>query len=126
MTELPQNFEANLPANFTAFKDLTLDQVEKDFSLQGIRFRFSDRQSGYPKLIGQLSDFLREGDYLQKGNFFSLLYQWDISAHDLRSRLSGKPESELYHHLAAAVLERCFRKVYLRQKLSGNQGKEKS
>jgi hypothetical protein len=107
-----RNFFA--PKEFESLRELTLEQIEKDFRLQGIDLTFEDRGLEYPLLVSALSEKLQSAGLHESVALRPLLYQLDISEKYIEQEITGNPEESAL--LADAIIKRCFAKVVYRKR----------
>ena len=95
---------------------LTAEQVIKDLDVFGISVEFSGNPfTAYGELEQQLCPILADLYKKDASSFRALLYRIDVSESDYR-KISGQPG--FIPNLAAAVLQREFKKVLIRKYFS--------
>ncbi len=92
----------------------TLEQVEKDFRLQGLDISLTKGKREYPELVSELVDLMESLDLLNHDKFAGLLYQLDISEKKMISRLHRSNPENIYAMVAHEIIKRCFEKVWWR------------
>lgn len=120
MTELlPEKYRTDLE-----IIRLTAEQVIKDLDVFGITVEFSGNPyTAYEELEQQLCPILSELHKKDASSFMALLYRIDLSEKEFR-KLSTGPD--FISQLAAAVLQREFKKVIIRKYFSDLQSKDSS
>lgn len=118
MGELPKKTPFIAPAEFEALRLKTLLQIEKDFGLQGLELRISDKDLPYDKLVKLISKSLEDIQVNNNSKFQPLLYQLDIAEKFVREEILSGKGAEHSSLLADAVIKRCFAKVVYRKKYS--------
>ncbi len=93
----------------------TLEQVKKDFSLQGIELSLDLSQT--EGLINTLADKLKDLDLAHNSKLGAILYQLDLNEVKISKKLRSVNPESWYVLLAEEILKRCFEKVAWRLKL---------
>jgi hypothetical protein len=118
MSEFPDHRSFIPPAEFAELRMATLDQIEKDFALQGIAIELPRSDMGYGELISRMAAILDEKKIPESSALQALLYQLDISESFASREVLAAREEEITLRLADAIVKRCFAKVVYRRKLS--------
>lgn len=102
------------PAEFETLREETLNQIEKDFRLQGIDLTFENKVIDYPQLVAIVGQKLEQEGLINSLALRPLLYQLDISEDYVQQEITGKPKESAL--LSDAIIKRCFAKVIYRKK----------
>lgn len=118
MENSPEKSSFLAPDEFEALRQKTLQQIEKDFGLQGIEIKIEDNALPYAELVKLISKSLNDLQKHNSSKLQPLLYQLDISEKFVHEEILAKTEEEQSSLLADAVIKRCFAKVVFRKKYS--------
>ena len=122
------DLQNNNIANFLNKEDIiweTAEQIMKDFGMFGIEITFSgDIENAYhelhDQLINQISVYLNR-DY---GRLMSVLYQVDITEHEIAKAARELPHYNDLEILAHQVIFRDLKKVLFRRYYKANSGQD--
>ncbi len=92
----------------------TLEQVEKDFRLQGINISLTKGKRDYAILVQEVVEVMRSVDLINHDKFAGLLYQLDLSEKKMISKLHRSSPENIYQTVAHEIIKRCFEKVWWR------------
>lgn len=119
----PLKYPEESPEKYFSDRELvekTLQQVEKDFSLQGIDLCLNRHPKSYDELMAELADKLHEVETTGDEQLPALLYRIDLPEKEIFRAMEDSTGVNFYHFLADKILRRCFQKVILRRKYSGS------
>lgn len=104
------------PSEFEELREKTLEQIEKDFALQGYSIFLSREAHPYKTLVEELAVQISDVGVLDGSQLASLLYQLDISEKYVMEAIIPLSEEEKPKRLSDVIIKRCFAKVYYRKK----------
>jgi hypothetical protein len=104
------------PSEFEELRAKTLEQVEKDFALQGVSIQLTKDDRPYEELVDSLAVQMEESGVFHGSKLSALLYQLDVSEAYVMEAILPLPESEKLKRLSDVVIKRCFAKVFYRKK----------
>lgn len=118
MSHLDKQYNTEVPEKWQhIFAKDTLQQVEKDFALQGVILNLNYDNFHYREIIQNLAEVLENITFLNNRSLSGVLYQTDVDESELLFSLSQVKPADIYLFLADQILRRCFEKVYWRYKM---------